>query len=192
MDFQAEQQLQSQLSSGERLLWTGRPRQGLRLVGSDLFLIPFSLLWCGFALFWEYQVISSGGPFLMKIWGLPFIVVGLYIVFGRFFVDSHIRSRTYYGLTDRRILILTGFSKLELKSFDVRTLPELSLSRSSNGKGTIWLGSNFAISSRTLTNASWPGGNRNAVPCLDTIDDVESVYHQILDLQKTAQTTSTW
>src|SRR5205809_7881260 len=98
-------EIERELSSGERLLWSGQPRRGFRLRSSDAFVIPFSLLWCGFAIFWETSVITKGAPFLFRLWGIPFVLVGLYIVFGRFIVDARTRERTFYGITSRELFL---------------------------------------------------------------------------------------
>ncbi len=57
--------LQGNLVSGEKILWSGQPIQGLMLSSRDVFLIPFSLLWGGFAIFWELSVLHAPkAPFL--------------------------------------------------------------------------------------------------------------------------------
>jgi hypothetical protein len=105
-----------QLRPGETLLWSGQPPTGVRLRGADLLLIPFSVLWCGFAIFWEVSVIrmsgQMGGPALFFIlWGMFFVVIGLYFVFDRFFVDAFIRSQTFYGVTNERVVISSGMAE---------------------------------------------------------------------------------
>src|SRR5207248_6281465 len=61
------------LDSGESLIWSGTPRQGILLRPSDAYMIPFSLLWGGFAIFWEASVLRLSGPNagFMSIWGIP-------------------------------------------------------------------------------------------------------------------------
>jgi hypothetical protein len=69
------QSIESELEPKERLLWSGRPKQGIVLRGSDVFMIPFSLLWCGFAIFWEYTVWSQAAPPFFLIFGGFFVVI---------------------------------------------------------------------------------------------------------------------
>jgi hypothetical protein len=45
-------QIQPELLSGESLLWSGQPLRRVIFHQRDLFTIPFSLLWGGFAIFW--------------------------------------------------------------------------------------------------------------------------------------------
>ncbi len=52
MDYNLKGELQEYLDSNERLIWVGQPKKGIQFRAVDLFLIPFSLAWCGFAIFW--------------------------------------------------------------------------------------------------------------------------------------------
>lgn len=158
------------LQPGERLLWSGQPKRGILFRSSDLFLIPFSLLWCGFAVFWEASVIRMDGPFIMKLWGIPFVCVGAYLVVGRFFAEAFIRSRTHYALTNERALIHRGGFRTTNTSVDLFTTPEINLQVKKDGTGRVVFGRAGAFDQ--LFNSQ-----RNAAPAaFDLIPDAQAVY----------------
>ena len=129
-------ELRAMLQPGEQLLWHGAPGQGLHLQKQDWFVIPFSILWCCFAIFWEVTVIVGGAPGFFVLWGIPFVATGLYITLGRFFRDAYRRKRTYYGVTDQRVILLEPKA---VKSLPYHQIPVLELERHRNGAGTIYL-----------------------------------------------------
>jgi hypothetical protein len=110
IDLEVSSNIQPELMSGESLLWTGRPNTRVVFHSDDWYLIPFSLLWSGFAIFWEMGVLGywGAGPkggipsIFMSLWGIPFVVIGKYMIWGRFFDDGWLKPRTYYGATNRR------------------------------------------------------------------------------------------
>ena len=188
-------EISSELDAGEKLLWRGQPRQGILFRSSDIFLIPFSLLWGGFAIFWEISALSltsrhgANAPdmvrYIFPLWGVPFVAAGLYLIFGRFFVDSAQRSKTAYGITDRRVIIRSGLFTRTTKSLNLRTLSDVTLSERADGSGTITLGPTVGFYSR-FYGTSWPGMGRNLAPCLDTIGDAKSVYEILRRAQSAA------
>lgn len=183
MDIQAQREVTSELQSGERLLWIGRPRGGLRLVAADALMVPFSLLWGGFVFFWEYSVIKEGAPLFMMLWGVPFVLVGIYLIVGRFFVDAYRRSRTYYGLTDQRILIISTALGRKVTSLNLSTLAQVDLSERSDRSGTITMGPSAGIYG-LLAGSGWPGAGKHAPPCFESIENAREVHELILRAQQ--------
>lgn len=181
--WNSEQQIiQSKLSSGEQLRWFGRPRQGFFFRGSDALVIPFSLLWCGFAVFWNSGVWIGDAPIFFKIWGIPFLVVGFYMVFGRFFVDILQRKKMYYGVTNERIIIVSGLFSQATKSIDFKGLTEITFDEKSNGLGTITFGRDEIEDSN-----GWYRSNQNktiSAPTFEQIPNVKNVYEIIRNAQK--------
>jgi hypothetical protein len=106
MDPAAQLQLEPYLRAGERLLWCGRPDPRVWLTPADGFLIPFSIVWTSFAIFWEIGVSASGGSPFAIVFGAPFLAIGAYMVFGRFLYKSYRKKRTFYGITAQRSMIL--------------------------------------------------------------------------------------
>jgi hypothetical protein len=70
----------------------------------------------------------------MKLWGIPFILIGIHLLAGRFFVDALQRSKTFYAVTEDRILIVTNLLSKNVKSVNLRTLGEISLGERNDGR----------------------------------------------------------
>ncbi|WP_116787583.1 PH domain-containing protein [Flavobacterium psychrotrophum] len=169
------------LGTDETILWTGRPPGGVIFRASDIFLIPFSILWFGFAVFWEVSVVESDAPLLFRLWGIPFLCVGLYISIGRFFIDSHKRKNTVYAITHERILIKSGIFSSEINSVSIRTLSGVTFTTKADGSGTIILGPENDRYGR-MQGLDWPGVKQT--PRLESIPNVKGVYDIIMDNQR--------
>ena len=116
-------------------------------------MIPFSILWCGFAVFWFVSALASGAPITFCLFGLPFVAVGLYLVFGRFIHTSYMRKRTAYVITNKKIIRRRG-SKLDM--LHLNNLPSMTLTVNKNGNGTIRFGQEYSYyrSGHRYANAS--------------------------------------
>jgi hypothetical protein len=176
--------LQSELSRGERLLWYGRPRGGIRFRPADAFMAPFSLLWGGFAIAWETLVVGSGAPFPFSLWGMPFVLIGLYMIGGRFVVDKLRRERTVYGLTDERIIIRAGLFNRVLKSLSLETMSDLTLDEKPDRSGTITFGPQLPFS-RWYGSREW--GGPPLMPAFELIDNARDVFDRIRAAQHEAR-----
>ena len=186
------------LDPGEKLLWSGQPKQGLRLQAGDIFMIPFSLMWGGFAIFWEASVLGLTGltakqhaadkgiPLFMALWGIPFVVVGLYMIFGRFFYDAAARNKTWYGVTDRRLIVLKSLFTRSANSFDYGTLVNLNLVERGDRSGDILFGTPGPMAN--FANSSGPRSNRYpVVPGFYLLSDARNVFNQIREAQQRAK-----
>jgi len=175
MDHKAAQQIRAHLSPGEALLWSGRPRQGVIFRYSDLFVIPFSLLWGGFAIHWAYGAYRSGAPALILLVGGVFVLVGLYIIVGRFVVDTLTRRHTCYGLTDDRVLIVTDFPTTKTKSMGLLTLTNVTFSSKPDKSGSIAFDSHHPMA-EMVSGMHWPGTGEYHDTHFEMIENVKSVY----------------
>jgi hypothetical protein len=176
----------SELARNERLLWAGKPAGGIKLQLEDFMLIPFSIIWAGFAIFWEILALTSGAPLLFALWGIPFVLAGIYLLIGRFVADAMQRGRTYYGVTDQRAIIITGWSTKNVQSIALHTLPDVSLKAGSGDRGTITFGL-YPFWMPFATNVRWPGARRYTPPAFVMIPGAREVYDIIQQAQMDAR-----
>jgi hypothetical protein len=177
-------EIEAALDRGERVIWSGQPRQGLALRGIDAFAIPFALLWTSIPLFGALASLKAqNGNSAALVAPLPFVLVGLYLLVGRFFVDAAQRRRTFYALTNERILIVSGLLSRNVRSLTLRTLGQVDLSAYASGRGTIKFGSSMFGS---FALPGWPGMKSYLPPMFELIPDAAVVAKLIRDAQRAA------
>jgi hypothetical protein len=191
----AAMKIQPELMSGETLQWAAMPNAGVVLHSEDWGLIPFSLLWGGFTIFWEAGVLGYWGntakknsaPTFFALWGLAFVLAGQYFIWGRFLRDAWLKRKTYYGVTNRRVLIVQEAWKRKIRSCYLEAIPEIA--REGETTGTLWLGQKLSMfASRRSPKRSMSRFDVDSmVPVLADIDDLDSVYRLIMELREQAR-----
>jgi hypothetical protein len=176
--------LRARLEPGERILWQGTPNRRAFVLRGPIFLIPFSFAWLAFAIFWTVSAAASGAPFFFWIWGSGFVLIGIYVAFGRFFVADLEARKSRYVVTDRRIAMRTGAFSAEYQELNLDDLPSAQLVEGRNGVGTIYFGSPDPYA--RWVGAGWPGYRSSAVAFM-AIDDAASVFRTINDARREAR-----
>jgi hypothetical protein len=149
--------LQSYLRPGELLLWCGRPDPSRFFAATDIIAIPFGLVWLGIALLWETAVQGVDAPVLFRVFGVPFILIGVYLVAGRFVTRWWRKRRTIYGVTGQRVIVQTGST---FKETPVQG-GSMTVRRRRNGRHATVVfepfGSYYAYSAPTMTGPPMDG-----------------------------------
>lgn len=182
-------EIQPELLAGESVLWAGQPQKKVVFHSRDRFAIPFSLMWGGFAIFWELAATGSSGNWesgtpnlFLMLWGIPFVVIGQYMIWGRFLYTAWRKGRTHYGVTNKRVIVLNAGSTRKITDRYFANLDSVSLSVRNDGIGTI----EFSPAA-TYNPSFWSGrrGRNNQLdidlsqPILYDIEDARSVYELI-------------
>ena len=184
--------VQPDLTSGESVVWAGQPSTSVIFHKEDATLIPFSFLWGGFAIFWEASVAGLWGNkasvhwTLGILWGIPFVLIGQYLIWGRFVYAAWLKRRIHYAVTSRRVLAVQDGWKRQMASAYIDSLPSLVKEGGSNGIGILRFGPQLAFSN----NRGWGPWNSvsvGGVPTFVDIEDVDSIYRLVSDLQDKAR-----
>jgi hypothetical protein len=178
------------LLPGERVMWEGRPVRHQLFRPADALLVPLSLMWFGFALFWEGSVLvstiaSDGVPIFFALWGVPFVLVGLYLVAGRFVARAVTSRRIRYVLTDQRIVLLGGWSGTRLTSAYLRSLPPPVITEAMDGSGSLAFGAFPGIADGFGSRHGWRmwASEPGSTPVLRHIPQVRWVRDLVARLQ---------
>jgi len=188
--------VQPELTSGESVLWAGQPNRRVVFHKDDVMLVPFSLFWGGFAIFWELGAAGywgsatwSGSSWLFGVlWGIPIVLIGQYLIWGRFFYAAWKKRRTHYAVTNRRVIVVQDGWKYQMASAYLDNLPTLTKERRTNGIGTLRFNQAESMWSGRRGWGAWDAMTVGSVPTFVDVDDVDYVYRLVSELRERART----
>ena len=115
------------LIPGEQILWQAKPKRNAFVVNKVLTMMPFALIWLIFDGFILGQMLSVGDGLFFLI---PFMVLHLmpvWIWLGNMVTANRRWKNTVYYVTDRRILIQTGFIDRDLQTVYYKDIRNVDL-----------------------------------------------------------------
>jgi len=115
------------LVPGEQILWQAKPKRNAFIINKALGMLPIALIWLLFDGFILGQMFAGGGGSLILV---PFMLVHLmpvWIWLGNVITASRRWKNTVYYVTDRRILIQTGFVDRNLQTVYYKDIRHVDL-----------------------------------------------------------------
>ncbi len=149
--------------------------------------LPFGLVFTAFALFWmataswmgqktgEFDLIGQVFP----LFGIPFVLTGLYLMIGMPLWDAFERSHSWYALSDQAAYIATEiFGRRKLKRYPIADMDALELE--DGAIGTVWFNREMQVYRKTRRRPGGAGMRRTYVSTTKTgfkrIETARSVY----------------
>ncbi len=129
--------LETHLVPGERTYWIGHPDERSHLTPQDIVLLPVAGIWA----------LVSGVLMFAVPWPLTLVLVVLFIgslqfLVGRFLFPSRRRRRTFYAVTDRRVISVIRRRWLadDVKEMYLTAIPRVTVHRRRSSRGTVLFG----------------------------------------------------
>ena len=167
----------------EKLLWTGKPVREIKLLPSEKIVMIFGAFWTVFSAFWitmayvgatdtENDTMANILPFF----GLPFLLVGLYLM-----IISPIRAKIKhksleYALTTKRVMIFYNGKCKVLQTFKYNEIHNISFGCDEEGVGVVTFLSVFNTSVRGDKLKIRSRRTAETVYGFYNIDNVKKVY----------------
>jgi len=183
-----QQSVQAELVAGEQVLWSGQPVRAF-FCKRDILELPFGIFWLAFSIFWmwgasgHFNNPKNKGPAWFPLFGIPFVLIGVYLVFGKFFYRSWKRTRTYFAVTNKRVLVVTDAPRKTTISAYLEALPAITKSIGRNGVGTLRFG-NPVPSYAYWRGFPWSNEGTGDVPTFYDIADAEMVFRMVSELRE--------
>jgi len=168
-------EIMEMLDAGERIIWSGRPRQGV-------IVHWWSLALCGVVIVVAIAVVFRVGSRL-SVAAFPLALFGLWLIVAPFVMDATRRRYTFYALTNERVLIVSNLWYRVDRSRSLLALDKIELSQAASREGTILFGWSARMPIQPIV---WPWQQARFMPSFEMIPDAAEVARLVREAQSAA------
>jgi hypothetical protein len=147
----------------------------------------------GMIVYWIFRVMEVGDSNLgneimlilviLALICLPMALLGLFLIFGRFFFDRLRRKKTWYAFTQQRVLIGSTILKTRVRSYMLDKKLQLRLTNHPNGRGTLYFNVDiflwWVLVGPPWWIPFWPDVEVYQPPCWERIEDASAVCERL-------------
>lgn len=151
------------LDVNEDILWCDKPVKKFVFTSADLFTTLFGIVWLSFSLFWVFSAFSATSDSenatlnIFPFFGLPFVFVGLYLLFFRHIAGAAKRKNMIYALTNKRALIVHIGNRQYVQEYRYENISNIQMKCDDNDIGSIFFltgAINYNRNGRSYTSTS--------------------------------------
>lgn len=175
---------------GETIIWKGKPKKSAFIINKIIGMLPFALLWLLFDSFFIITCIGTGAFEEMKLFFIGFFAFHLmpvWIWLSNVLTANRKWKNTEYMVTDKRIIIKTGFIGAGYNSIYYTDIGNVSLKVGAIDK---MLGVGDIYFHMAMSSSSMNSNKMSQTAFLD-IEDAYEIYPKlqkvVLDIQTDIQ-----
>ncbi len=178
-------ELDKVLDPNEKVLWEGSPKFWPFFLGSSVLTTVFGIFWLFFVAIFIAMAWQAPGPSKYFILAMPHLWVGLLMLFGPPIYTLMVFSKTYYAITDKRVILQRGVvgRDFQMIDFDQMTNAEVNIGvfdkLFGNGSGSILMASAGTFSEGKGGVVSRPYMIANVDKPYDVFKFLKKVSHDV-------------
>ncbi|MFW2331412.1 MAG: hypothetical protein ACN4E2_03855 [Nitrospinota bacterium] len=142
--MQREPNFEEVLLTDEKIVWKGRPEPSIIFTKNDGALIPISISGSVMPLFMLAPMLnhinSTTDTLYLTVLGIVgalFLALSIYIIVGRFFYKYMLKLKTWYLITNKRVIIIKHLLRKTVQSQTFKDMNDYSHTVRSDAIGTI-------------------------------------------------------
>lgn len=122
--------IENVLTEGENVIWSGKPKKSAFIINKCVAMLPFVLVWLAIDSFFIVTVFSAEGSSEMLGFVIPFFAIHLvpvWVWLGNVLTAKKRWENTQYAVTDKRIIIQSGFIGMDYTSLYYKDISNVRL-----------------------------------------------------------------